>query len=166
MNLDATHDPALRSWVASANDAATDFPIQNLPYGRFRRAGTEQSWRIGVAIGDQMLDLRAALAERGWSSEAASVLDTLADGDLHRLLHRHPPRHHGGQAVPPGQSPAAQLRVGAYRLSRTQLVDRAQRPRDPPSPGTDQECGFGDTGVRPERVNGLRGGARLPGRAG
>ena len=57
--LNATHDPALRSWVASANIAGTDFPIQNLPFGRFRRAGTGEPFRIGVAIGDQVLDLRA-----------------------------------------------------------------------------------------------------------
>lgn len=56
---DATHDPQLRSWVASANTEHTDFPIQNLPFGRFRRAG-ETGWRIGVAIGDQVLDLQAA----------------------------------------------------------------------------------------------------------
>ena len=57
--LNATHDPALRSWVASANEAGTDFPIQNLPFGRFRRAGSDEPFRIGVAIGDQVLDLRA-----------------------------------------------------------------------------------------------------------
>jgi fumarylacetoacetase len=57
--LDATHDPALRSWVASANDPAADFPIQNLPYGRFRPAGSGEAFRIGVAIGDQVLDLKA-----------------------------------------------------------------------------------------------------------
>jgi len=59
-DIDTTHDPKLRSWVESANDGATDFPIQNLPYGRFRRAGSRETWRIGVAIGDQVLDLRAA----------------------------------------------------------------------------------------------------------
>ncbi|WP_367847184.1 fumarylacetoacetase [Rhodoferax sp. WC2427] len=47
----------LRSWVASANDPASDFPLQNLPFGRFRQHG---DWRIAVAIGDQVLDLRAA----------------------------------------------------------------------------------------------------------
>ncbi|MBS0344513.1 MAG: fumarylacetoacetate hydrolase family protein, partial [Proteobacteria bacterium] len=57
--LDATHAPELKSWVASANDPASDFPIQNLPFGRFRSAG-DVAWRIGVAIGDQVLDLRAA----------------------------------------------------------------------------------------------------------
>ena len=56
--IDATHDPALESWVEPANATGTDFPIQNLPFGRFRMA--EADWRIGVAIGNQVLDLRAA----------------------------------------------------------------------------------------------------------
>jgi fumarylacetoacetase len=55
--LDETHDPALASWVDSANDPATDFPIQNLPLGRFRGDG-DTDWSIGVAIGDQILPLR------------------------------------------------------------------------------------------------------------
>lgn len=50
-----------RSWVTSANDPASDFPIQNLPYGVFRHR--ERS-RIGVAIGDQILNLHAC-AEAG-----------------------------------------------------------------------------------------------------
>ena len=53
---DLTHDPAARSWVASANLAQTDFPLQNLPFGRFRHSGGEP-WRTGVAIGEQVLDL-------------------------------------------------------------------------------------------------------------
>jgi fumarylacetoacetase len=55
----ATHDPQLRSWVASANQAGCDFPIQNLPFGRFRPAGSGEAFRIGVAIGDRVLDLKA-----------------------------------------------------------------------------------------------------------
>lgn len=55
---DDSLDPGLQSWVAAANGPATDFPVQNLPYGRFRPAG-EDGWRIGVAIGDQVLDLPA-----------------------------------------------------------------------------------------------------------
>ena len=57
---DTTHDIQLRSWVASANQPGCDFPIQNLPFGRFRVAGSGQALRIGVAIGDQILDLQAA----------------------------------------------------------------------------------------------------------
>ena len=57
--VDATHDPGLESWVESANDRACDFPIQNLPLGVFRRVGSTRLPAIGVAIGDQVLDLRA-----------------------------------------------------------------------------------------------------------
>jgi fumarylacetoacetase len=56
--LNATHDPKLRSWVAGAN-GATDFPIQNLPFGTYSLTPQGER-RIGVAIGDQVLDLRAA----------------------------------------------------------------------------------------------------------
>src|SRR5258706_8506233 len=60
MASNATHDPELKSWVESANDPATDFPIQNLPFGIFRRKGSKERPRGGVAIGDQILDLSAA----------------------------------------------------------------------------------------------------------
>jgi fumarylacetoacetase len=59
IELDHTHDPAARSWVASANDPATDFPIQNLPFSVFRRRHSNEPFRAGVAIGDQILDLDA-----------------------------------------------------------------------------------------------------------
>ena len=55
---DDSTDPGLLSWVESANHPATDFSIQNLPYGRFRSAA-QPAWRIGVAIGSQVLDLHA-----------------------------------------------------------------------------------------------------------
>jgi len=57
--IDETHDPARKSFVASAN-GHPDFPIQNLPFGVFRRPGLPP--RGGVAIGDQILDLSAAAA--------------------------------------------------------------------------------------------------------
>lgn len=62
-NLNATHDPALKSWVSSANVVGCDFPIQNLPHGVFRRRGSADVFRGGVAIGDQILDLHAAVAK-------------------------------------------------------------------------------------------------------
>ena len=83
---DITHDPALRSWVASANAAETDFPVQNLPYGRFRRAGSDEPWRIGVAIGDQVLDLRLAAGQCPWGASVLPLLQPLADGDLVPLM--------------------------------------------------------------------------------
>ncbi|HUR55022.1 MAG TPA: fumarylacetoacetase, partial [Gemmataceae bacterium] len=54
--IDATHDPALRSWVDSANRPGCDFPIQNLPLGVFVPPG-EARPRTGVAIGDFILDV-------------------------------------------------------------------------------------------------------------
>ena len=62
--LNKTHDPALRSWVESAQEPGCDFPIQNLPYAVFRRADTQEAWRGGVAIGEQVLDL-AVVARLG-----------------------------------------------------------------------------------------------------
>ena len=57
--LNETHDPARRSWVALANESGTDFPIQNLPFGIFRRLGSTDPGRGGVAIGDAILDIAA-----------------------------------------------------------------------------------------------------------
>jgi fumarylacetoacetase len=75
---DATHDPALQSWVPSANATDADFPLQNLPFGRFRTAAGEP-WRVGVAIGDQVLDLAAT-----------GLLDAAQDGDMNRLMAQPP----------------------------------------------------------------------------
>jgi fumarylacetoacetase len=56
--IDDTHDPALASWIDSANDGNTDFPIQNLPFGRFTLGDAQP--RLGVAIGDRIVDLEQA----------------------------------------------------------------------------------------------------------
>ena len=59
-----SNDPHLTSWVESANDGSTDFPIQNLPYGVFTRAGeSPDDRRIGIAIGDMVLDLKGCEKE-------------------------------------------------------------------------------------------------------
>jgi fumarylacetoacetase len=57
--MNQTHDPQLKSWVESANDPSTDFPIQNLPFGVFTHPGDDYP-RVGVAIGDQILDVVAS----------------------------------------------------------------------------------------------------------
>jgi len=97
---DATHDQALRSFVPSANDGATDFPIQNLPLGVFRRG--DSAPRIGSAIGDELVDLHACsergllrglpaeveAACRGASLNALMALDARVRGTLrNRLSH-------------------------------------------------------------------------------
>lgn len=77
-NLNETHDPNRRSWVESANDPESDFPIQNLPFGVFRRRGSDEKQRIGVAIGDQILDIQRCVADgllgSSVSGECASAL--------------------------------------------------------------------------------------------
>ena len=86
MNLDDTHDPALRSWVASANDADSEFPIQILPFGRFRRAGNMEACHVGVAIGDQILDLTLAAGQAGWTDAERERLLPLAHGELQPFM--------------------------------------------------------------------------------
>jgi fumarylacetoacetase len=61
MAINETHDPGLKSWVESANDPGTDFPIQNLPLCSFCEkdcADDERDQRIGFVIGDRVLDIR------------------------------------------------------------------------------------------------------------
>ncbi|CAL80551.1 Fumarylacetoacetase [Bradyrhizobium sp. ORS 278] len=56
-----SNDPSLRSFIPV--DPTSDFPIQNLPYGVFSAADSPKS-RVGVAIGDYVLDL-AVLEDEG-----------------------------------------------------------------------------------------------------
>ncbi|MBX9700238.1 MAG: hypothetical protein K2X74_12430, partial [Acetobacteraceae bacterium] len=81
--LDETHDPARRSWVESANDGATDFPIQNLPLGVFRNGGGA---RGGVAIGDRILDLAAALKAKLLSGDAKVAAEAASGPTLNPLM--------------------------------------------------------------------------------
>ena len=84
--LDHTHDAAARSWVGSANVRDADFPIQNLPFGVFRRAGSSETFRGGIAIGEQVLDL-AALARTGTLNGSAATALAVCTGDtLNPLL--------------------------------------------------------------------------------
>ncbi len=76
--LNETHDAQLRSWVESANQPDTDFPIQNLPFGVFRRRGSAESFRPGVAIGDQIVDLRALHAAKVFDGRAHDALTACA----------------------------------------------------------------------------------------
>jgi fumarylacetoacetase len=97
--LDETHDPKVQSWVESANVTGSDFPIQNLPFGVFRRRGGTTPARVGVAIGDAILDLHeihsaSLLAGESAASACATsslnVLMSLGNGprrSLRRRLH-------------------------------------------------------------------------------
>ncbi len=84
--LNETHDPALRSWVASANAADGDFPIQNLPLAIFRRRGSGETARGGVAIGDQVLDLAAAVRAGVFEGEALAAAQAACADNLNALM--------------------------------------------------------------------------------
>jgi fumarylacetoacetase len=83
--VDETHDPARTSWVESAQ-GSTDFPIQNLPFGVYRRKGEEGPARVGIAIGDQILDLVACRDEGRFTGLAATAADACAEPPLNRLM--------------------------------------------------------------------------------
>jgi fumarylacetoacetase len=84
MSLNETHDPELRSWVTSANAEASEFPIQNLPFGVFRRPG--EAFRGGVAIGDQILDLARAHEARVFTGTVADVAELAARPQLNDFM--------------------------------------------------------------------------------
>jgi fumarylacetoacetase len=70
---DETHRPDLRSWIESANDPASDFPIQNLPFGVFKRRGSAEAGRVGVAIGNQILDVAAAARAGAFAADSEAM---------------------------------------------------------------------------------------------
>jgi fumarylacetoacetase len=74
---------ALSSWVASANEAGCDFPIQNLPYGVFRTRGDD---RIGVAIGDRILGLRACAEDRLLDGLPEDLIEACSADVLNSLM--------------------------------------------------------------------------------
>ena len=106
-SVDDTHDPGLRSWVDSANAAATDFPIQNLPLGVFRRRNSRESPRIGIAIGDQILDLARCAKATLLDGLSEPVKEAASAPQLNRLM-----------ALGPGA--AAELRSRVSRILRSE----------------------------------------------
>lgn len=112
--VDETHDPTLKSWVESAN-GHREFPVQNLPFGIFSSGG--ETPRIGVAIGDLILDL-TALAATGLVPAAG-----LSGTTLNALL---------------GLEPAARARL--RRELSSLLVSSASRPRIEPLLFAAQDC--------------------------
>ena len=84
--LNETHDVALRSWIESANSPETDFPIQNLPFAVFRRRGSEEPFRGGVAIGDQIVDLATLRAKKIFRGAAEAALRAAAADTLNPFM--------------------------------------------------------------------------------
>jgi fumarylacetoacetase len=111
-DLNATHDPARRSWVESANDPLTDFPIQNLPFGVYR--DVDGVARGGVAIGDQIVDLTRALAAGIFSGAAAKAAEAAGGPVLKPLMRL-------------GSGPASKLRAALSNALDAAQRDQAKR---------------------------------------
>jgi fumarylacetoacetase len=88
--LNETHDPALRCWLSSAHQAGCDFPIQNLPFAAFRRRGSTEPFRGGVAIGDQVIDLAALAGANLFEGELAATAQAGSQPELNALMARGP----------------------------------------------------------------------------
>ena len=84
--LNRTHDPARASWVDSAQAPGSDFPLQNLPFAAFRRRGSSEGYRGGVAIGAQVLDLAPLALLGGWPGAVQTALAAAAQPALNALM--------------------------------------------------------------------------------
>lgn len=80
----ASHDPARRSWVPSANVTDADFPIQNLPFCVFSRDA--KSPRVGVAIGDQIVDVFGAIACGVFTGAALEAARACGEPTMNSLM--------------------------------------------------------------------------------
>jgi fumarylacetoacetase len=83
--IDETHDPGLFSWVSSANDPQSDFPIQNLPFGRYTLQGDSQL-RVGVAVGEHVVDIVAAADHGLLVGDAFAAADVCRGGSLNAFM--------------------------------------------------------------------------------
>ncbi len=83
--MNQTHDPALTSWIESANSPDTDFPIQNLPFGVFSRKG-DMERRVGIAIGDQIVDVGESLSANLWTGKARDIARWCDRPNLNELM--------------------------------------------------------------------------------
>jgi fumarylacetoacetase len=86
--IDETHDPRRESWVTSAK-GHTEFPIQNLPFGVFSPPGGAP--RGGIAIGDMVFDLAAALEARLFTGDSEKAAEAAAGSALNPLMALGPP---------------------------------------------------------------------------
>ena len=116
---DPTHDSQRRSFLESANDAAAHFPIQNLPFGVFRRHGGagNNPPRIGVAIGDRILDLPRSMELKLLEGLKADVADTRRRNQLQHRVEHAQPRAQDGHDDDVGRDAAA-VRRPQRRLDR------------------------------------------------
>jgi len=103
------NNPALKSWVDVAPDS--DFPIQNLPFGIFKT--DREKPRVGVAIGDLVVDLRA-LHILGYLENLPFELDDLSSPSLNKVIAR-------------GKKATRELRNRVSKLLRSDVPDLRQK---------------------------------------
>ena len=84
--INETHNINLTSWVESANVANCDFPIQNLPFAEFRLKGTNEAFRGGVAIGDQVIDLAQLSKLNILTGDAQIAADAASESTLNSFM--------------------------------------------------------------------------------
>jgi fumarylacetoacetase len=87
--VDETHEAQVESWIESANLPDADFPIQNLPFGVFRRKNQEP--RVGTAIGSFVLDVAAAGKEAALDGFALLAAQACGAPSLNALMALSPP---------------------------------------------------------------------------
>ena len=85
-NANPTHSAFAKSWVVSANAPGCDFPIQNLPFAVFRCVGSGESFRGGVAIGDQVIDMAQVARTDCLEGLAQAAAENCADSTLNAFL--------------------------------------------------------------------------------
>lgn len=90
--INETHNPSLQSWVASANTADSEFPIQNLPFCVFRALGSSEPFRVGVAIGDKIVSPSALATLPSVDPTAREAALVCGDPSLNRLMALGPSR--------------------------------------------------------------------------
>ena len=85
--LDETHDPKVQSWIESANVAGSDFPVQNLPFGVFRRRDAGAEAGVGIAIGDRIVDVAGMRSEGLFAEEGLRfAANACASDSLNSLM--------------------------------------------------------------------------------
>src|ERR1700693_3544127 len=85
--LDETHDPKVQSWIESANLAGSDFPVQNLPFGVFRRRDAGAEAGVGIAIGDRIVDVAGMRSEGLFAEEGLRfAANACASDSLNSLM--------------------------------------------------------------------------------
>jgi len=81
-----TTDPKLRSWIEPANEKGAEFPIQSLPWTAFRRRGSSEVPRLGVAIGDRLLEVKKCVEAGLLRGVDVSVAEALCTPTVNALL--------------------------------------------------------------------------------